>query len=44
MGEGIVGQVAQSKMPVFVDDITQDDRFSNFQARKFVVQTYFDRL
>jgi len=33
MGKGIVGRVAQSKRPIFVDDIAQDDRFMNFKAR-----------
>ncbi len=34
MGEGIVGQVAQCKRPVIVDDIGHDERFSHFQTRK----------
>jgi len=34
LGEGVVGQVAASKKPIFVDDISKDDRFENFQARK----------
>ena len=34
LGEGIVGQVAQLKKPIVVEDIAQDDRFNNFNSRK----------
>lgn len=34
LGEGIVGKVAETKQPIVVDDITQDDRFQNFKARE----------
>jgi signal transduction histidine kinase len=33
MGEGIVGKVAASKKPIFVDDISRDERFANYKAR-----------
>ncbi len=33
MGEGIVGQVAELKQPIFVSDITNDARFQNFKAK-----------
>ncbi|MEW5895763.1 MAG: ATP-binding protein [Candidatus Omnitrophota bacterium] len=33
MGEGVVGLVAQTKKPIFVEDITRDSRFRHFQAR-----------
>ena len=33
MGEGIVGQVAQRKEPIFVDDISKDKRFGNIKSR-----------
>lgn len=33
LGEGIVGQVAQLKRPIFVEDITKDDRFKGFKQR-----------
>lgn len=33
LGEGVVGRVAIDKKPIFVDDITQDDRFKNYKAR-----------
>ncbi len=33
MGEGVVGQVAQSKKPIFVDDIAQDRRFKHLKPR-----------
>ncbi len=41
MGEGIVGRVAESKQPVFVDDIAKDDRFLNFKPRKSYVTSSF---
>lgn len=34
LGEGVVGKVAELKQPIVVDDISLDDRFNNFQARK----------
>ncbi len=34
LGEGIVGKVAVSKKPIFVDDIANDDRFRNYKARR----------
>jgi len=34
MGEGVVGCVAEMKKPIFVKDISSDDRFQNFQPRK----------
>ncbi len=34
LGEGIVGQVAKRKLPLVVDDIENDARFHDFQARK----------
>lgn len=33
MGEGVVGQVAVSKKPIFVNDIASDERFLNYKAR-----------
>ena len=33
MGEGIVGQVAQLKEPIIVDDISKDKRFINYKTR-----------
>ena len=33
IGEGVVGRVAISKKPIFVNDISQDDRFLNYKAR-----------
>jgi len=33
MGQGIVGRVAQLKVPLYVDDISKDGRFSNFKGR-----------
>lgn len=33
MGEGIVGRVAESKKPIFVDDISTDERFRGYKAR-----------
>ena len=33
LGEGVVGLVAQSKKPIFVNDIAQDTRFHNYKAR-----------
>lgn len=33
IGEGIVGKVAKLKEPVFVEDISKDDRFKNFKRR-----------
>ena len=34
MGQGIVGRVAESKQPIVVGDIANDERFSNFRKRK----------
>jgi len=34
LGEGIVGKVAVSKKPIFVDDIANDERFHNYKARR----------
>ena len=34
LGKGIVGMVAESKRPIFVDDIAKDKRFRNFKARR----------
>ncbi len=34
IGEGIVGLVAKSKKPIFVENISKDNRFQNFKARK----------
>jgi len=34
LGEGIVGRVAVSKKPIFVDDIANDERFHNYKARR----------
>ena len=34
LGEGVVGLVAASKKPIFVEDITKDERFENFKARQ----------
>jgi len=34
MGEGVVGKVAEMKRPMVVDDISCDDRFKNYKARK----------
>ncbi len=42
LGEGVVGQVAQLKKPIFVDDISQDRRFRHlkptgqYQTRSFI--------
>ncbi|MFA5260183.1 MAG: ATP-binding protein [Candidatus Omnitrophota bacterium] len=33
LGEGVVGQVAATKKPIFVTDISQDQRFKNYKAR-----------
>lgn len=33
LGEGVVGRVAADKKPIFVHDISQDDRFRNYKAR-----------
>ncbi len=33
MGEGVVGRVAQMKKPIFVKDISSDNRFQDFQPR-----------
>ena len=33
LGEGIVGQVAQSKQPIIVEDIARDERFSHLSPR-----------
>jgi len=33
LGEGIVGRVAKSKQPIFVDDIKTDKRFSKYKTR-----------
>ncbi len=33
LGEGVVGQVAQIKKPLVVEDISKDIRFQNFKAR-----------
>lgn len=33
MGEGVVGMVAQMKKPIFVKDISSDNRFQDFQPR-----------
>lgn len=33
MGEGVVGRVAELKKPIFVEDISSDDRFKDFQVR-----------
>lgn len=33
LGEGIVGKVAQEKIPIVVEDIEKDGRFANFKAR-----------
>jgi two-component system NtrC family sensor kinase len=41
MGEGIVGRVAQSKKPIFVDDIAKDDRFRDYKARSGYRTTSF---
>ncbi|VAX35402.1 hypothetical protein MNBD_UNCLBAC01-826 [hydrothermal vent metagenome] len=34
MGEGIIGRVAQTKQPIFVDDIEKDERFQNHKLGK----------
>ena len=34
MGEGIVGRVAQLKEPMYVDDISKDQRFNNYKLRQ----------
>lgn len=34
MGEGVVGKVAETKQPMVVEDIAQDDRFKDYKARK----------
>jgi signal transduction histidine kinase len=34
MGEGVVGKVAASKKPIFVEDIARDERFINYKARR----------
>ncbi len=33
LGEGVVGQVAQQKKPLVVEDISQDSRFKDYKAR-----------
>jgi len=33
LGQGVVGQVAATKKPIFVTDISQDQRFKNYKAR-----------
>lgn len=33
LGEGVVGQVGESKQPIVVDDIAQDARFKNYKPR-----------
>ena len=32
MGEGIIGRIAQLKQPIFVDDLTKDNRFKQLPA------------
>lgn len=34
LGEGVVGRVATSKKPMVVTDISSDERFKNYRARK----------
>ncbi|MCR4337398.1 MAG: GAF domain-containing protein, partial [Candidatus Omnitrophica bacterium] len=34
LGEGVVGRVAISKKPIVVEDISRDERFINYQARR----------
>lgn len=34
LGEGVVGRVAASKEPIFVENIANDERFENFKARQ----------
>lgn len=34
LGEGVVGRVAASKKPIFVENIADDERFENFKARQ----------
>ena len=34
MGAGIVGKVAELKRPIIVEDISNDDRFKDYKARK----------
>lgn len=34
IGEGIIGLVAKSKKPIFVENISEDKRFKNFKARQ----------
>ena len=34
MGEGVVGRVAANKQPIVVEDISNDERFKNYKARK----------
>jgi len=34
LGEGVVGKVAELKKPVFVEDISQDQRFDNYKSRR----------
>ena len=33
LGQGVIGRVAESKKPIFVEDIEKDARFLNFKAR-----------
>ena len=33
MGEGVVGRVAETKEPIYVNDIAQDQRFKNYKSR-----------
>lgn len=33
LGQGVVGKVAEIKKPLFVDDISKDDRFQNYKSR-----------
>ncbi len=33
LGEGVVGRVAASKKPIFVTDISRDERFLNYKSR-----------
>lgn len=41
LGQGIVGQVAQIKKPVVVDDISKDSRFQNYKSRKSYTTSSF---
>ncbi len=34
LGEGVVGRVAATKRPIFVNDISKDKRFKNYKARR----------